>query len=144
MQAAAGFSFTFGSFPETTVHRNPPTSPSSTESGNSTSVRSDLTAQSSIVRRVSELDINDAPIIRPRATCHPVISNIDLISRIDRITRSITEYIQPSESVMGLPGDSASTPYGLRNNSAVYSDQVRVPMGNLRITELDQSDSEQI
>ena len=35
-------------------------------------------------------------------------------------------------------------PYGLRNNSTVYSDQVQVRMGNLCITELDQSDSEQI
>ncbi|XP_039834394.1 uncharacterized protein LOC120695151 [Panicum virgatum] len=41
MEATAGFSFTFGSFPETTVPRNPPTSPSSTEGGNSTSIRSD-------------------------------------------------------------------------------------------------------
>ena len=38
MEAAAGFSFTFYSFPETTVPQNPPTSPSSIESGNSTSV----------------------------------------------------------------------------------------------------------
>ena len=45
---------------------------------------------------------------------------------------------------MGRTGDSTVMPYGLCNNSAVYSDQVRVCMGNLRITELDQSDSEQI
>ena len=45
---------------------------------------------------------------------------------------------------MGHLGDSALAPYSLRNNSAVYSDQVRVRMGNLRITELYQSDSEQI
>ena len=50
MEAAAGFTFTFGRFPKTTVPRNAPTSPSITESGNSTSVRSDLTAQSSITR----------------------------------------------------------------------------------------------
>jgi hypothetical protein len=50
MEAAAGFSFTFGSFPETTVPRNPPTSPSITESGNLTCVRSDLTAQRNITR----------------------------------------------------------------------------------------------
>ena len=46
--------------------------------------------------------------------------------------------------MLGHPGDLASAPYGLRNNSAVYSDQVQVHMGNLRITELDQSDLEQI
>ena len=50
MEAAAEFAFTFGSFQETTVPRNPPTSPSITESGNSISIRSDLTAQSSITR----------------------------------------------------------------------------------------------
>ena len=70
----------------------------------------------------------------------PVISNTDLISGIDRITRSIVECLQLGESVLGRPGDSAIVPYGLHNNSAVYSDQVRVCMGNLRITELDQSD----
>jgi hypothetical protein len=46
--------------------------------------------------------------------------------------------------VLGRPDDSALVPYGLRNDSAVYSDQVRVHMGNLRITKLDQSNSEQI
>ena len=52
--------------------------------------------------------------------------------------------MQLSESVRGHPGDLAIMPHGLRNSSAVYSDQVRVCRGNLRITELDQSDSEQI
>ena len=124
MEAAAGFAFTFGSFPETTVPRNPPTSPSITESGNSTSIRSNLTVQSSIIRRVSELDINDPLIVRPRATRRPVISNTDLISGIDRVTKSLAECIQLGESVLGRPGDSAIVPYGLCNNSAVYSDQV--------------------
>ena len=133
----AGFAFTFGSFPETTVPRNPPTSPSITESGNSTSIRSNLTVQSSIIRRVSELDINDPLIVRPRATRRPVISNTDLISGIDRVTKSLAECIQLGETVLGRPGGSAVLPRGLRNNSAVYSDQIRVHMGNLRITELD-------
>ena len=75
---------------------------------------------------------------------HPVISNTDLISGIDRVTRSIAECIQLGESVLGRPGDSAIAHHGLRNNSAMYSDQVQVCMGNLRITELDQSNSEQI
>jgi len=144
MEAAARFAFTFGSFMETTVPRNPPTSPSTTESGNYTNVRSNLTAQSSIARRVSEFDINDPPIVHPRATRRPIISNTDLISETDRVTKSIAECIQLGESVLGRPGDSASTPYRLRNNSAVYSDQVRVRMGNLRITELDPSNLEQI
>jgi len=52
--------------------------------------------------------------------------------------------IQLGENVLGRPGDLSSVPYGLRNNSAVYSDQVRVRMGNLRITELDPSNLEQI
>ena len=46
--------------------------------------------------------------------------------------------------MLGRPGDSAVLPYGLHNNSAAYSDQIRVRMGNLRITKLDQSDSDQI
>ena len=90
--------------------------------------------QSSIVHRVSELDINDPPIVRPRATRRPVISNKDLISGIDRVTRSITECIQLGENALGRPGNSALVLYGLRSNSAAYSDQVRVKMENLRIT----------
>ena len=46
--------------------------------------------------------------------------------------------------MLGCPDDSAVVPYGLRNNSTIYSDQVQVRMGNLCITDLDQSDSEQI
>ena len=109
-EAAAGFAFTFGSFSETMVPRNPPTCPSITESGNSTSVRSNLTAQSYIVRRVSELDINDPPVVRPRATRRPVISNTDLISRIDHVTRSIAECIQLRKSVLSHPGYSTIVP----------------------------------
>ena len=114
----------------------PPTRPSITESGNSTSVRSDLMAQSSITRRVSKLDINDPPIVRPWAMRCSVITNTDLIFGIDRVTRSIAECIQLGESVLGRPGDSAIIPYRLRNSPALYSDQVRARMGNLRITEL--------
>ena len=74
----------------------------------------------------------------------PVISNTDLISGIDHVTKSLAECIQLGESVLGRSGDPAVLPYGLHNNSAVYSDQIRVRMGNLRIKELDQYDSEQI
>jgi hypothetical protein len=142
MEAAARFAFTFSSFPKAIVPRNPPTGPSITESGNSTIVKSNLTAQSSITRRVSELDINKPPIVRPRATRRPVISNTDLISGIDRVTKSLAECIQLGESVLGHSCDPAVLTYGLHNNSSVYSDQIRVRMGNLRIKELDQSDSE--
>jgi hypothetical protein len=142
MEAAAGFAFTFGSFLETIVPQNPPTSPSIIESDNSISVRSDLMAQISITHRVSELDINEPPIVCPRATCRVVICNNDLIFRIDHVTKSLTERIQLGETVLGCPGGSAAIPYGLRNNSTAYSDQVR--MSNLRITELDQSDLDQI
>ena len=74
----------------------------------------------------------------------PVICNNDLISRIDHVTKSLAKCIQLGETVLGRPGGSAVLPYGLRNNSAAYSDQIRLRMGNLRITELDQSDSDQI
>ena len=124
MEAAAGFAFTFGSFLETIVPRNPPTSPSIIESDNSISVRSDLMAQSSITRRVSELDINEPLIVRPRAMRRPVICNNDLISGIDRVTKSLAECIQLGETVLGRLGGSSVLPYGQRNNSAVYSNQV--------------------
>jgi len=124
MEATARFAFTFGSFSETTVPRNPPTNPSIIESGNSTSVRSNLTAQSSIAHRVSKLDINEPPIVHPRATRRPVICNNDLISGIDRVTKSLAECIQLGETMLGRPGGSAVLPYGLHNNSAAYSDQI--------------------
>ena len=54
----------------------------------------------------------------------PVISNTDLIYRIDRVTKSLAECIQLGESVPGHSGDPAVLPYGLHNNSAVYSDQI--------------------
>jgi len=74
----------------------------------------------------------------------PVICNNDLISEIDRVTKSLAERFQLGETVLGRPSSSAVLPNGLRNNSAAYSDQIRVRMGNLLITELDQSDSDQI
>ena len=57
---------------------------------------------------------------------------------------SLAECIKLSKSMLGRSGDSAIVPHGLRNNSAVYSNEVRVRMGNLCITKLDQSGSEQI
>jgi len=121
MEAAAGFSFTFGSFPETMVPRNPPTSPSTTKSGSSSRVKYDLTAQSSITRQVFELEIDDAPIIRRRMIHRSAISSDDLISQIDRVGHSIAKCIQLGENALRRPGDSGSMPFGLHNNSAVYS-----------------------
>ena len=54
----------------------------------------------------------------------PVICNNDLISGIDRVTKSLAECIQLGKTVLGRPGGSAILPHGLRNNTAVYSDQI--------------------
>ena len=77
-------------------------------------------------------------------THRPVITADNLISGIDRVTRFITECIQLGETVLGRLGDSASMPYSHRNNSATYSDQVRVQKGNLCISDLIQPDPDQI
>ena len=56
MEAIVGFSFTFGSFPEVTVPRNPKSGFSTFKGSTVTGATSDLIAPSLVASRVPELD----------------------------------------------------------------------------------------
>jgi len=120
MEVAAGLSFTFGSFPEVTVSRNPTSNASTLESGTTARVRSDLTFPSSITSQVSELDIADMATSRPRVARRPAVSVDNLFSLIDRVSRSIAECIQLGEDALLHRNNPDCIPYGLRNNAATY------------------------
>ena len=97
-----------------------------------------------MARRVSELMIEDVPIVRRRTTRRPAVSSDNLISQIDRVSCSIAECIQLGENALRCPGDTGCMPFGLRNNSEVYSDLLQVPRKNPPAPDLTRSDSDQI
>ena len=79
MEMTISFSFTFGSFPEVTVPRNP-ASGSPTAGGNVfAGVRSDLTPQAPATPRIPESESFDVVITPTRVTCRPDESADDLI-----------------------------------------------------------------
>ena len=109
------------------------------ESNSTTSVKSDLTFPSSITHRVSKLDIANVASSLPEWPSRPTVSADDLISRIDRVNKTIAECIQLSENALRHSNDSDRVPFGLCNAGAVYSDQIRVPVANLCTADLKQS-----
>ena len=93
IEATVGFSFTFGSFPEVTVPRNP-ASGSPAAGGNVVAgVRSDLTPQAPATSRILESESYDVVATPTRVTRRPDKSTDDLIFQIDRDSRSIAECI---------------------------------------------------
>ena len=62
----------------------------------------------------------------PRTTCRPAASADDLISQIDRVSKSIIECIRLGEDTLRHRDDPARVPFGLRNAATTYSDQIRV------------------
>ena len=73
-----------------------------------------------------------------RATRLSAVSADDLISEIDRVSRSIVECIQLGESVLGRLGESDHMPLGLHNNMVTYSNLFRVPRRDLHTSDLAQ------
>ena len=97
MEATVGFSFTFGSFPEVTVPRNP-ASDSPAAGGNVVAgVRSDLTPQAPAASRIPESESYDVAATPTRMTRRPDGSSNDLIFQIYCVSRSITECIRLGE-----------------------------------------------
>ena len=93
MEAMVGFSFTFESFPEVTVPRNP-ASGSPAAGGNVVAgVRSDLTPQAPAASRITESESYDMAATPTRVTHRPDESADDLIFQIDHVSRSIAECI---------------------------------------------------
>jgi len=92
-----GFSFTFESFPEVTVPRNP-ASGSPAAGGNVVArVRSDLTPQAPAASRIPESESYDVAATPTRMTRRPDGSSNDLIFQIYCVSRSITECIRLGE-----------------------------------------------
>ena len=97
MEATVGFSFTFGSFPEVTVPRNP-ASGSPTAGGNVfTGVRSDLTPQATATSRIPESENFDEATTPARVIRRPAETADDLIFQMDCFGISIAECIQLGE-----------------------------------------------
>ena len=65
MEATVGFSFTFGSFPEVTVPRNPASSPSTVGGNVFAGVRSDLTPHAFVTSRIPEFENFDVANMQP-------------------------------------------------------------------------------
>jgi hypothetical protein len=79
MEATIGFSFTFGSFPEVMVPRNPASGPPSAGGNVSARVRSDLTPQAPAASRITESESYDVVATPTRVTRSPDESADDLI-----------------------------------------------------------------
>ena len=97
MEATIDFTFTFRSFPEVTVPRNPASGPPATGGHDVPRVRSDLTPQASAASRISESESYDVAATLTRVTGRPDGSADDLIFQIDRVSRSIAECIRLGE-----------------------------------------------
>ena len=117
MEATVGFSFTFGSFPEATVPRNPasgfPTAGGSVFAG----VRSDLNPQATATSWIPESESFDVATMPTRVTRRPAKSADDLIFQIDRVGRSIAECIRLGEFVLHHQDDPDRVPRGLGSTS---------------------------
>jgi hypothetical protein len=78
-------------------------------------------------------------------TRHPPINIDDIISGVDRVARSIVECLELVETALHHPcGSAYRIPFGLRNNITIYSDQIRVSMENLHISNLVQPTVDQV
>ena len=65
-----------------------------------------------------------------RTTRRPDRSADDLISQIDRVSRSIAECIRLDEDALRHRDDPDRVPFGLRNAATTYSDQIRVRLSD--------------
>jgi hypothetical protein len=97
MEAIVGFSFTFGSFPEVTVPRNPAFGSPAAGGNVFAGVRSDLTPQAPVTSWIPESKSFDVATTPTRLTRRPDESVDDLIFQIDRVSRSIAECIRLGE-----------------------------------------------
>ena len=94
MEATVGFSFTFGSFPEVTVPRNPAYGSPAARGNVIAGVRYDLTPQAPAASRIPESESYDVAATPTRVTRRPDEYADDLIFQIDHVSRSIAECIR--------------------------------------------------
>jgi hypothetical protein len=70
-------------------------------------------------------------------TRRPWININDVLSGVDRASHSISECIELTEAALCHPNDLAcQSLFGFRNNSTIYSDQIRLSMESLRVSNL--------
>ena len=127
MEATVGISFTFGSFPEVTVPRNPASGFPTAGGGVFAGVRSDLTPQASATSRILESENFDVATTPTRVTRRPAESADDLIFQIDHVGRSIAECIQLGELALRHQDDPDRVLHGLRNTSTGARSDLTAP-----------------
>ena len=136
MEATVGFSFTFGSFPEVTVPRNPASDSPATGGNIVVGVRSDLTPQVPDASRIPESESYDVAATPTRVTRRPDGSANDLIFQIDRVSRSIAECIRLGESTLRHRDDPDRVLRELGNApTRTRSDLVTPRSASLRVLE---------
>ena len=107
-------------------HQDDPNSVLCELGSTSTRARSDLVTPRSVTPRVPEPETDYVTATPPRTIRRPAASADDLISQIDRVSRSITECIRLSEDTLRHRNDPDRFPFRLRNATTTYSDQIRV------------------
>jgi len=138
MEATFDFSFTFGSFPEVTVPRNPMTSSSNFEGSIFTEVRSDLISPTPVASRVSESETVNVTGMPTRVTHCPAGSADDLFSQIDRVGRSIAECIQFGEHALHHRDDPDRVIHGLSSTAIRARSNLAAPSSiTYRVSELE-------
>ena len=97
MEMTVSLSFTFGSFLEVTVPRNPASGPSTVGGNVFAEVRSDLIPQASVTSQIPESENFDVATTPTRVIHCPTRSADDLIFQMDCFGISIAECIQLGE-----------------------------------------------
>jgi hypothetical protein len=127
MEATIGFSFTFGSFPEVTVPRNPASGPSTVGGNIFVGDRSDLTPQAFVTPRIPESENFDVATMPTSMIRRPAESVGDLIFQIDRVGRSIAECIQLGELTLHHLDDPDRVLHGLGSASTRTRSDLATP-----------------
>ena len=118
MEATVSFSFTFGSFPEVMVPRNPASGSPTAGGSDFAGGRSDPTPQVFVTSRISEFENFNVTTTPARTTRRHAESADDLILQIDRVGRSIAECIQLGELTLHRQVDPDRILHGLGSISA--------------------------
>jgi len=107
-------------------HQDDPNSVLCELGSTSTRARSNMVTPRSVTPRVPEPETDYVMATPPKTIRRNAASADDLISQIDRVSRSITECIRLSEDTLRHRNDPDRFPFRLRNATTTYSDQIRV------------------
>ena len=96
-------------------HQDDPNSVLCELGSTSTRARSDLVTPRSVTPRVPEPETDYVMATPPKMIRRPAASVDDLISQIDRVSRSVADYIRLGEDMLRHRHDPDRIPFGLRN-----------------------------